>query len=151
MKAEIKKAAGGDIRKAIRMEIEETRFKMVEALKRLAEEVVKHVKDPNRKRWTDQTSNLKSSIGYCILDNGKPLLKPVFKTEDDAKDGEREGRKFMEQVIAENPTGLVFIMVAGMPYAKYVEAMNLDVFDSAEMLAEKMIPIIMNEIGINVK
>ena len=42
-------------------------------------------------------------------------------------------------------------MVAGMPYAKYVEAMNLDVFDSAEMLAEKMIPIIMNEIGINVK
>ena len=57
----------------------------------------------------------------------------------------------MEQVIAENPTGLVFIMVAGMPYAKYVEAMNLDVFDSAEMLAEKMIPKIMNAIGINVK
>lgn len=149
MKAEIKKAAGGDIRKALQQQMARIRKAMIYNLLYVGEAALKQARDGHK--YLNQTGNLASSVGYCILENGKPLYKSTFQHVSDGADGAKKGEEFLEQVIAENPTGLVFIMVAGMSYAKYVEAMNLDVLDSAEMLAEKMIPIIMNEIGINVK
>ena len=91
-------------------------------------------------RYERQTGNLTSSIGYCILDNGKVLAMSKFEVVSNGKDGAEEGRKFLRKLIMENSKGLVFIMVAGMRYAGYVEAMSLDVLESAEMLSKKMLP-----------
>ena len=38
------------------------------------------------------------------------------------------------------------IMVAGMEYAAYVEAMSLDVLDSAEQAAKRLIPQIVKQL-----
>ncbi|EJX05269.1 hypothetical protein EVA_06625 [gut metagenome] len=148
MKAEIKKAAGGNIRKAIQQQMARIRRAMINNLLYVGEAALKQARDWHK--YKNQTGNLASSIGYCILDNGKPLYKSTFEQISDGADGTKKGEEFLEQVIAENPTGLVFIMVAGMPYAKYVEAMNLDVLDSAEILAKRMIPKIMRAIGIGI-
>lgn len=91
-------------------------------------------------KYHRQTGNLTSSIGYCILDNGKVLAMSKFEVVGNGKKGAEEGRKFLRKLISENSKGLVFIMVAGMSYANYVEAMSLDVLESAEMLSKKMLP-----------
>ncbi len=92
-------------------------------------------------KYTRQTGNLTSSIGYCILDDGEVIFGSKFLPVDGAGDkGAQEGQKFLQKLIDENSTGLVFIMVAGMNYASYVEAMSLNVLESAEQLAKRMIP-----------
>lgn len=99
-----------------------------------------------RHKYKDRTGNLTSSIGYCILDNGKVVFGSDFKAELEGKQGSEEGSKYLKKLISENSQGLVFIMVAGMPYAHYVNEMNLDVLDSAETLAKRMIPEIMKRL-----
>lgn len=91
-------------------------------------------------KYHRQTGNLTSSIGYCILDNGKVLSISKFEVVGNGEKGAEEGRKFLRKLIRENSKGLVFIMVAGMSYANYVEAMSLDVLESAELLSKKMLP-----------
>lgn len=109
------------------------------------EEVVKYARDPNRKRYTDQTGNLTSSIGYVVLWDGKVVKQSDFspvrgKSGKPGKlSGSKEGRKFLNRLIQENGEGLVLIVVAGMPYAAYVEAMGYDVLDSAEIKAEEIV------------
>ena len=98
-------------------------------------------------RYKDQTGNLTSSIGYCIVDNGRVVHGSSFAAVLNGSEGSSEGRKYLKRLIADNSQGLVFIMVAGMPYAKYVEALNLDVLVSAEMLAKRMIPQIMKTLN----
>ncbi len=93
-----------------------------------------------RGRYLDQTGNLRSSIGYCILDDGVPVTFGGFKVVKDGRQGAQQGRKFLDSLISEHSTGLVLIVVAGMEYAQYVEAMNLNVLDSAEQLAERLVP-----------
>lgn len=91
-------------------------------------------------KYKRQTGNLTSSIGYCILDDGKVVVMSSFEVVKDGKKGAEEGRKFLKKLTRENSKGLVFIMVAGMNYASYVEAMSLDVLESAELLAKRMLP-----------
>lgn len=43
----------------------------------------------------------------------------------------------MEQLAAQYSKGLALIIVAGMSYATYVEAMGLNVLDSAKIKAEE--------------
>lgn len=53
----------------------------------------------------------------------------------------------MSRLISENSKGIVLIVVAGMNYARYVEKMGLNVLDSSEMLAKKLVPIMLNDLG----
>ena len=91
-------------------------------------------------RYKDQTGNLTSSIGYAIIVDGQVHKRSNFYYVLEGKRGANEGKKFLQKLISQNSKGIVFIMVAGMPYAQYVEAMSLDVLDSAEVMAKKMLP-----------
>ena len=53
----------------------------------------------------------------------------------------------MSKLISENPKGIVLIVVAGMNYARYVEKMGLNVLDSSEMLAKKLVPRMLKDLG----
>ncbi|MCQ2105937.1 MAG: hypothetical protein MJZ26_09110 [Fibrobacter sp.] len=90
-------------------------------------------------KYLNQTGNLASSVGYAIVHNGQVIKKSTFEVIKDGADGSKLGRDYLEQVIAENAQGLVLIIVAGMPYAGYVEAMGLDVLDSAKLEAGRVI------------
>ena len=121
---------------------------LVNVLCYAGEEVVKYARGPNRKRYTDQTGNLTSSIGYVVLWNGRVVRQSDFSpVQGNGKkrsgagglSGTKKGREFLQKLISENSEGLVLIVVAGMPYAAYVEAMGYDVLDSAEIKAEEIV------------
>lgn len=108
------------------------------------EEVIKYARDPNRKRYKDQTGNLTSSIGYVVLWDGKVIKESDFSPVTGARkssgiSGSKQGRAFLKKLIAENNNGIVLIVVAGMPYAAYVEAMGYDVLDSSEIKAHEIV------------
>jgi hypothetical protein len=96
--------------------------------------------------YMDRTGNLRSSIGYVIVKDGKVIGKQGF--------GGKEGKQseaFALQTAKSFPKGIVLIVVAGMSYARYVSAMGYDVLDSAQLLAEKLVPVIMKQLGFEVK
>lgn len=94
--------------------------------------------------YIDWTANLRSSIGYVVLWEGKVVKQSDFSPIKGNRGksgvaGSRQGKKFLKQLIAEHGEGLVLIVVAGMPYAAYVEALGYDVLDSAEIKAEEIV------------
>lgn len=97
-------------------------------------------------KYQDQTGNLASSVGYAIVDNGKVIMRSSFEVVKQGKEGAKVGKKYLNSLIKQNTQGIVFIMVAGMNYASYVENMTLNVLDSAEVLAKKKIPIILKQL-----
>ena len=109
-------------------------WKHIEILKRVGRAAVKEARQNHR--YKDRTGNLTSSIGYCIVDNGKVIEESSFDTVLNGSQGSTDGREYLSRLVSEHPSGLVLIVVAGMEYAAYVEAKNLNVLDSAELLAE---------------
>lgn len=127
-----------EITQYLEKRIDELRGKIIEAFSYVGEQAVNEARSNHR--YQNQTGNLKSSIGYCVLDNGNVVLESSFEVVKDGKQGSQDGRNYLHRLMAEHPTGIVLIVVAGMEYAAYVEAKNLNVLDSAEQLAEKLLP-----------
>lgn len=102
-------------------------------------------------KYLNQTGNLCSSIGYCILDNGKIISEGEWKAvaggKGDGEEGKKQGVAFLHDLAAKQTTkDIVFLMVAGMPYAQYVEAMSLDVLDTSEQMAQRKIKDMLNRL-----
>lgn len=92
------------------------------------------------KDYTDRTGNLRSSVGYAILDNGELVQEPtVVSVVKDGKDGEARAKEYIKKLQSEYNDGLVLIVVAGMDYATYVQAKGYDVLVSADMKMEEMV------------
>ena len=127
-----------EITQYLEKRIDELRGKIIEAFSYVGEQAVNEARSNHR--YQNPTGNLQSSIGYCVLDNGNVVLESSFEVVKDGKQGSQEGRSFLHRLISEHPTGIALIVVAGMEYAAYVEAKNLNVLDSAEQLAEKLLP-----------
>lgn len=109
---------------------------LIEELDAIGMECVNNAK--NKGDYKDKSGNLRGSIGYAVVLDGKQVAG-----------GHGE---FLKEVIAENPKGIVFILVAGMNYASDVEnggyrkvfgkMMNTrayNVLSSAELLADELI------------
>lgn len=104
--------------------------------------------------YYNQTGNLCSSIGYCVLVDGEIAHIGEWKQtsegrggEKDGTEGSKQGKTFLQEQIEKQPKeGIVFLMVAGMPYAQYVEAMSLDVLDTSEQMAERKIKDMLNRL-----
>ena len=88
--------------------------------------------------YTDRTANLRSSIGYIILLNGKV----VDKNFEGKEKGQSQGKKVAEEVALQYPSGYVLIGVAGMQYAAYVEAKNFDVITGSAPTKELLTSIL---------
>lgn len=100
-------------------------------------------------KYIDRTGNLRSSIGYVVLENGKPLKKGGFqKVLNTATEAKSKSDNLIESLSATYKTGLVLIVVAGMDYAVYVEAKGYNVLNSAETLAKKLVPQMLKELGL---
>lgn len=97
--------------------------------------------------YRDRTGNLRNSIGYVVLRNGKTVAESGFSQTE----GGSQGEKVLSDLKKKYPFGIVLIVVAGMNYAAYVEARNYNVLTSAELLAESLVPKILTQIGFEVK
>lgn len=74
------------------------------------------------------TYNLRSSIGYLIIFDGK-VVESYFMDLKDGTEGQEVGRAYAEMVsrLNDEGEGLSMALVAGEEYAFFVEAKGLDV------------------------
>ncbi len=98
--------------------------------------------------YLDDTGNLRSSIGYIILLNGK-VIDISFKKQSGSSDGDLgklQGMTVASEIASQYPTGYALIGVAGMEYAASVEAHGFDVITGGANKAITTLKSILNEI-----
>ena len=110
-----------------------------------AEEVVNAARSTNS--YKDQTGNLRSSLGCVVAVDGKVVGQYGFEVVLNGQQGADDGRKYVQELVAQFPKGIALIAVAGKNYASYVSAKGYDVLDSAELLAEKLVPMYLKQLG----
>lgn len=98
--------------------------------------------------YTDRTHNLRSSTGYIVVRNGAVVQMSKFEPISGGAKGGRTGKSFATELAKKYNTGYVLIVVAGMRYAAFVSAKGYDVLDSAELLAERLVPDMLKRIGL---
>lgn len=101
--------------------------KTLETLQYLGEEFVNKARQFGS--FTDRTGNLRSSIGYIILKDGK-RVDSNFEASNNGTDkvkGLKRALEYADEVAALYGTGFVLIGVAGMNYAAAVEAKGYEV------------------------
>lgn len=99
------------------------------------------------KEYKDQTGNLRSSIGYVVAVDGKVAEVSSFEVVKQGQRGAKTGADYAKELVRKHPRGIVLIVCAGMKYAAYVNAKR-DVVDSAELLADKLVPIMLKQLGL---
>lgn len=114
--------------------------KMFVLMQRAGEEFVKIAR--GKGKYTDHTGNLRSSIGYVIVANGR-VLSENFELSDKGTDkvtGKQRAKRLTGELATLYNKGFVLIGVAGMKYAVIVEAMeNKDVISLAASHTEDWI------------
>lgn len=130
--------------------LEEVERQIIESLCRIGEEVVTLAKlIPSERGFTDRTGNLRSSIGYVVCKDGKPI-NIAFEAVKGGHEGVHTGQQLALEVGAKSE-GYTLVVVAGMNYAVHVESKGRDVLTSAEKEAEKLIARELADIITNVK
>ena len=123
---------------------------LIESLTRVGEEAVQLAKMiPPERGFKDRTGNLRSSIGYVVLVDGKPV-NVAFAAVKDGHAGVIEGQRLALQV-GSKTEGYALVVVAGMNYAVHVESKGRDVLTSAEKFAEKEVAKHLADLVTNIK
>lgn len=117
----------------------------------LGEKYVRRIKDrPSSESWNDITTNLRSSIGYMLVEEGRKIMQSTFRASQakgsslggnsDGASGVSAGQRYIDELADKYADTFVLVVVAGMNYADYVEShKNKDVLASTELLARKEI------------
>lgn len=114
--------------------------KQIERLQYLGEKCVAHARTvPANVGFTDQTGNLRSSIGYVVFKNGVAIHDNYVMTKEGGV-GVKAGKQLAKKVGAKYSNGLVLVVTAGMNYAIHVESKGKIVLASAENLAKQELP-----------
>lgn len=114
-----------DINKLFKKLGERAELIILDLLERTGEEFVKIARLEGQ--YKDHTGNLRSSIGYVIVKDGKIIGKDFKLSEKEGTDkqtGKREGEQLAMDLVKTFTKGYVLIGVAGMKYAVFVEAME---------------------------
>lgn len=119
---------------------EEYDRKAIVFLQTVGERVVKYAREHGS--YTDQTGNLRHSIGYVIVQYGK-VVAENFSSGQGFPEAQENARKYALSVVQNLPRTKTFLVwVAGMEYARYVEAKGYDVIEGSgnwvEVNAEKL-------------
>lgn len=114
---------------------------LIKQLSYIGEECVRIARDSGD--YNDITGNLRSSIGYVVLYDGKPVANGASKQysgkKGNGEDGPPAAEALLTSLQAKYPWGIVLIVCAGMKYAAYVEAVHhKDVLTSAELKSESL-------------
>lgn len=138
-----------EVQAVIRAEAERVERLTIRALSYLGEQCVIKARDrSSEESWFDQTGNLRSSIGYVIAHNGSIIGYSDFQQVKNGSEGVQTGKEFANELIKKYSTGYALVVVAGMNYAEYVEAMdNKDVLATPELFVRKELPKMMQKLS----
>lgn len=102
--------------------------------------------------YTDQTGNLRSSIGYAVVWDGKVVQRDCIDKVKQGDKGVSEGDDYLSKRIKKaRKKGIVLIVTAGMNYAEYVEAKGYNVLSSAELKAGPLVKSLLTRLGFKAK
>lgn len=134
------------IRRELRAESERMHKSVLRTLRHLGERCVTKARDRAPElSWYDRTGNLRSSIGYVVAYDGGIVTLSDF---GDQEEGAKEGRALAQELATRTKGKYVLIVVAGMHYAEYVEAMeNKDVLATPELYAKKRAPLLLERLA----
>lgn len=123
------------IRKDLNAVKQEVDYNVFRTLRRVGEKCVNEAKSNGS--YQDRTGNLRNSISYAIIKNGLVVERNAVRPESN---------KAIDDIAMKYPIGYVLAVVAGMNYALYVESKSYNVLATAEQLAEREVPRLLNEI-----
>ena len=131
-----------EIHKILMKEAERVDRLTIRALSYLGEQCVIRVRDRGGdKSWYDQSGNLRSSVGYVIAHDGSIIQYSDFNQVKQGSEGVKVGKDLAEELARRYSNDYVLVIVAGMNYAEYVEAMdNKDVLASTELWSIDQVP-----------
>lgn len=120
----------------------------IRALSKLGEQCVTKIRDrAGDKSWYDQTGNLRSSVGYVIAHNKNIIQYSAFNQVKQGSEGVKTGKDLAEKLAKRYSNNYVLIVVAGMNYAEFVEAMdNKDVLASTELWVKEQVPLMLEKL-----
>lgn len=120
----------------------------IRALSKLGEQCVTKIRDrAGDKSWYDQTGNLRSSVGYVIAHNKNIIQYSTFNQVKQGSKGVKTGKDLAKELAKRYSNNYVLIVVAGMNYAEFVEAMdNKDVLASTELWAREQVPLMLEKL-----
>ena len=122
---------------------------IVETLSYIGERAVTIAREQGN--YMNRTGNLRSSIGYIILQDGEPVRQSgdyiVSGAEGVGDEGAQKARELLARLQSEFPQGIVLIVCAGMNYASYVEDIHgKDVLTSAQLDTEETAERMLNKL-----
>ena len=106
----------------------------------------------------ERMKRLKEAVIYNLCAVGEKVRNEAIEngsyTDQFGKpDGNNEGRttglSYARSLVGKFPKGIVLIVVAGMNYASYVSAKGYNVLDSSELLADRLVPKMLKQLGFN--
>lgn len=118
---------------------------LIRSLQYCGEQVLNTARSTNS--YKDQTGNLRSSLGYVIAVDGRVVYLSDFQTVKQGRDGSEKGAAFAKKLVRRFPHGVCLIVVAGMEYAAHVKNKGYDVLDSSELLADRIVPSMLKQLG----
>ena len=113
--------------------------------------------------YHDRTNNLRSSIGFIVVQDGN-IVRENFEissigNEGGGEEGMASAQSFALELASEYNNGIVLIVMAGMNYTAYVEnghyykvngevrkSRPYNVLSSAEILASELVPKILRDL-----
>jgi hypothetical protein len=139
-----------DVQKRFDAFLDQVQKQQIKRLQMLGEMCVTHARSISKEQgFEDQTGNLRSSIGYMVFVDGV-AVHSFYNQVGGGSEGIKTGEKLAKEV-GENQKGVCLVVTAGMNYALYLEAKGRDVLTSAEHLAERELPKMLDKLITNVE
>ncbi len=141
-----------DVRKRFDAFLNEIEKKQIAKLKRLGEMCL--VEARTNKGYMMQTGALLSSTGYEVFVDGVAIhsqFDAASGAESNAAETGIKSGQSIAETIGKGTNGIALVVVAGMNYAAYVEAKGYNVLSSAEHLAERELPRMLEKLISNIK
>ena len=136
-----------DVRKRFDAFLNEIEKKQIARLQRLGEMCL--VEARTNKGYMMQTGALLSSTGYAVFVDGVAIhsqFDAASGAESNADETGIKSGQSIAETIGKGTKGIALVVVAGMNYAAYVEAKGYNVLSSAEHLAERELPRMLEKI-----
>ena len=141
-----------DVRKRFDAFLNEIEKKQIAGLQRLGEMCL--VEARTNKGYMMQTGALLSSTGYEVFVDGVAIhsqFDAASGAESNAAETGIKSGQSIAETIGKGTKGIALVVVAGMNYAAYVEAKGYNVLSSAEHLAERELPRMLEKLISNIK
>lgn len=141
-----------DVRKRFDAFLNEIEKKQIAKLQRLGEMCL--VEARTNKGYMMQTGALLSSTGYEVFVDGVAIhsqFDAASGAESNAAETGIKSGQSIAETIGKGTKGIALVVVAGMNYAAYVEAKGYNVLSSAEHLAERELPRMLEKLISNIK